>query len=447
MGNNILEISDNLSPTYTIDQHADMNLPDDSIFTSAVKYAYATNFTGFLWRQAKNLFDDDMIQPEELKKKFNIDSKKELSRTDLNYRLHTRKLAENLQGLKELHGVTGNYDASSILGLLAGAFLDPAAIVLSFGVGSLVSGGIKVSNSVKVISALQSSSLPVKLGSRLVTYGSAEVGANIGIGQAIAGNQEREYGYFDYIADGMFGAIFGTVFPVGLNKLTNPREAALNKAIVFDTVPKHENAFNPARFVSDANNTTLDSVAYFNSFIKEPKKFIKLSAKQYKELSPAGKEKYVKSMANNELDAPALTAVLDIVSENGFSWNVIFDTEVANLVDHIRVLGLHDVEYATVLRNIIEDPKIRNESGIWNSQQFYDIAVKHTKSGEFKPIKPIDEIVSKPKESVEFNNSPAEIATTTDVPSNLEASLPKLEGIDKVYSDMERLKIKKDGDK
>ena len=187
------------------------------VIGAAFNYALATNATSYARNQIANLIpgNDEKIEVLKLKEDYGLDSNEPLTRTQAEHRIKVKQLEEELgKSLRGSGRISGT--VKSIMGSLGGAFLDPAAIILSVTAAVGVSGTLKGVQAYKIINIMKQGSFAAKYGTRAATFGTTEVAVNIGIGKAISEGRDEKYTPGQIITDGIFGLIFGTLFPIGL---------------------------------------------------------------------------------------------------------------------------------------------------------------------------------------------------------------------------------------
>ena len=218
---NYYDILNNSSPVLEQNLYQDRNMK--GAFKASFDYSVATNFTAYGRNKLADALglNDELIPKERIKEEFGLDVDQDLSRPQINHRIKLNELEEQMGKSIQASGkITGT--VNTVLGALAGAFVDPTALLATWGTASVVGGALKGLKAYKLANIMRSGSFAQKYGARLGTYGAADAGVNIKIGQGIAHNQGEDYGYLDYFVDGAFGAIFGAAFPINLPKLDIP---------------------------------------------------------------------------------------------------------------------------------------------------------------------------------------------------------------------------------
>ena len=218
---NYYDILNNSSPVLEQNLYQDRNMK--GAFKASFDYSVATNFTAYGRNKLGDALglNDVKIPKEKIKEEFGLDVDQDLSRPQINHRIKLNELEAQMGKSIQTSGkITGT--VNTVLGALAGAFVDPAALLATWGTASVVGGVLKGLKAYKLANIMRSGSFAQKYGARLGTYGAADAGVNIKIGQGIVHNQGEDYGYLDYFVDGAFGAIFGAAFPINLPKLDIP---------------------------------------------------------------------------------------------------------------------------------------------------------------------------------------------------------------------------------
>ena len=190
------------------------------IFMSAAKYAAATNLTRLGWNYLQDFIPgEEELSVEELKE-IGIEHSHSLTRNMANYKLTILDYERQYENAvySAQFGPLRTF-AHGVGGSLAGALIDPAAILTSFGVAVGITKTLKAFDLLKHV---QQKSFAARTAARLSIYGSAEAALNIGHGQSIASVLEIPYTNVEKFADAAFGLVFGTLGSprVGLPKAT-----------------------------------------------------------------------------------------------------------------------------------------------------------------------------------------------------------------------------------
>ncbi len=262
------------------------NIPEVGVFKAATNFAVSANFTGFLTQKILGFVDQDILEPEELKK-LGLQGTEALTRTEANFRVRAKLYEKEFD--KAL-AANANAPISSLAkalgGGLAGAFLDPFFILLSAGTSLGISS---VLNSANLLNKMRNLSTIGKIGVKTATYGAAEGVFNVTAGKLISDSIERDYVPLNAFVDAAVGVVFGTALSPKLKRspIIEPesplgkarQQSEFNKDIQID----HETLkFDPKRIgymrndkPTDVKFTILeDSIDKINTDSKSPIKFL-----------------------------------------------------------------------------------------------------------------------------------------------------------------------------
>ena len=205
---NLFQLASDYSTQGETLQDVSQSRISNGIFTSALKFAAASNLTRFSWNQFQEPFVEDEFSVKELNK-LGIKSSGPLSRSMANYRLILEEYDKEFQKAvySAQKGAFSTF-AWSLGGSLAGSLFDPAAMITSFGLAVGITRTLKAFDLLKNIqNATFKSQLALKVG----LYGGVEAALNVGHGAAISTILERPYSSLELASDSAFGLVLGTI--------------------------------------------------------------------------------------------------------------------------------------------------------------------------------------------------------------------------------------------
>ena len=346
-----------------------------SVFNAAARYAAATNFTSAGISYLKTLIGpEDMLTVEQVRK-LGLKTDIPLHREQVNYRLRALELEKQFE-----YAVAANAQSpvlnitSAIIGAIGTSILDPVAIVGSFGVGSLVSGGLKAFKATKLLGILQSSNKGVSIASRVGLYGTAEAGFNVGSGMLVSEYIDREYTDIEFAADTTLGLIFGAAFPQGLKKAVKQTDIAKTEISAqsqqyIKLLPPAEQIESPAKtpIVEGAVNEGVASVYI-------PEENVRIFSVNKEGLTA------IRKFETGDIDIKNTYPYLTFRS-------IFENSQYKPLFNYIEDLILNDViEGRDILRIFIENIPANDEISYELLQTFLISLQRRSKTPEFKDI-------------------------------------------------------------
>ena len=198
----------------------------NGIFTSAAKYAAATNLTSYGYTYLKSLVEDEEVSAEE-QKELGLEAKGPTNKAFVDFKLQAKEYETAFS--KAVY--SANYGSlrnviTGFGGMLAGAFVDPTAIVVSSGVAVGIHRALK---GTQLLNMVQQQSFAYRSAFKVGAFGTPEAALNLAHGKLIANTLEQPYKSLEIFADAAFGLVLGAVGSPRINSKHLNRRINLNR--------------------------------------------------------------------------------------------------------------------------------------------------------------------------------------------------------------------------